>query len=78
MVVLYEMENGVFRLTEASERLAAKGGLRPVREYIELQGRFRHITEEQIDELQRWVDSRWEDYLARQTPRPQEVAASQN
>jgi len=68
MVVLYEIENGVFRLTGASERLASKDGLRPVREYIELQGRFRHITEEQIDELQRWVDSRWEEYLAKQNP----------
>lgn len=78
MVVLYEIENGVFRLTGASERLAAKGGLRPVREYIELQGRFRRITEAQIEDLQRWVDSRWEDYLARQTPRPPEVAALDN
>jgi pyruvate/2-oxoacid:ferredoxin oxidoreductase beta subunit len=68
MVVLYEIEDGVFRLTGASERLAAKGRLRPVREYIELQGRFRHITEEQIDELQRWVDSRWQEYLAKHNP----------
>jgi pyruvate ferredoxin oxidoreductase beta subunit len=65
MVVLYEIEDGVFRLTGASERLAAKGGLRPVREYVELQGRFRRITEAQIDELQRWVNDRWEEYLAR-------------
>ena len=78
MVVLYEIENGGFRLTGASERLAAKGSLRPVREYIELQGRFRHITKDQIEELQRWVDSRWEEYLARQTPRPPDYSTLQN
>ncbi len=64
MVVLYEIENGAFHLTGASERLAAKGGLKPVREYIERQGRFRRITEAQIDELQRWVADRWAQYTS--------------
>jgi len=65
MVVLYEIEDGVFRLTGASERLAREGKLKPVREYIERQGRFRRITDRQIDELQSFVDSRWEEYVAR-------------
>jgi len=65
MVVLYEIEDGVFRLTSASDRLARRGKPKPAREYIELQGRFGKISEAQLDELQRWVDVRWEDYLAR-------------
>lgn len=65
MVVLYEVESGVFRLTGASEKLAQKGRLSPVREYVKLQGRFAKIREEQIEELQRWVDERWVQYLAR-------------
>jgi pyruvate ferredoxin oxidoreductase beta subunit len=56
--VLYEIENGVFRLTSASESLARKGNLRPVREFIAEQGRFKNITEEQLNELQKRVNAR--------------------
>lgn len=65
MVVLYEIDDGVFRLTAASARLAENGRLKPVREYVELQGRFGKVSDEQLEELQRWVDSRWAEYLAR-------------
>ena len=65
LVVLYEIENGVFRLTSASESLARKGNLKPVREYLAEQGRFKDITEEQIVQLQDWVNARWQCYLDR-------------
>jgi pyruvate ferredoxin oxidoreductase beta subunit len=64
-VVLYEIENGVFRFTSASESIARKGNLKPLSEYVAEQGRFRNITEEQITELQDWVDVRWRRYLVR-------------
>ena len=63
--VLYEVENGIFRLTSASESIARKGKLRPVKEFLEVQGRFRSITEEQIAELQDWIDTRWQRCLER-------------
>jgi len=63
--MLYEVENGVFRLTSASESTARRGNLRPLREYLMEQGRFRNITEEQIDELQDWVNARWQRCLER-------------
>ena len=63
--VLYEIENGVFRLTSASESPARKGNLRPVREFIAEQGRFKNITEEQLNELQKRVNARWQLYLKR-------------
>jgi len=66
-VVLYEVENGVFRLTSASESIARRDNLKPIREYLMEQGRFRSITEEQINELQDWVDARWKRYLIRTT-----------
>ena len=65
--VLYEIGNGVFRLTSASESLARKGNLRPVREFIAEQGRFKNITEEQLNELQKRVNARWQLYLKRAT-----------
>ncbi len=53
MWTLYECENGVFRITK-------KPKLSPVTDYIKLQGRFRHMTEEQVDTLQGWVTEKWE------------------
>ena len=67
MVVLYEIEDGVFRLTSASEAIARRGNLKPVKEYFMEQGRFKSITEEQINELQDWVNARWKRYLERAT-----------
>lgn len=67
LAVLYEIEDGVFRLTSASESIARKGNLRPVRDYLAQQGRFRNMTEEQIYKLQKWVDARWKHYLERVT-----------
>jgi len=67
LVVLYEIERGVFRLTSASQSIARRGNLRPVKEYLMEQGRFRSITQEQIDELQDWINVRWKRYLNRAT-----------
>ena len=64
-VILYEVEDGVFRLTSASESIAQKGNLKPLREYMALQGRFKNITEEQINELQDRVNARWKRCLER-------------
>jgi len=65
-VILYEIEGGVFRLTSASESIARRGSLKPLREYLVEQGRFKNITEEQIETLQRWVNARWKRCLHRQ------------
>lgn len=66
-VVLYEVEAGIFRLTSASESIARKGDLRPLREYFVKQGRFKNITERKIDELQDRVNARWQRFLDRAT-----------
>jgi pyruvate ferredoxin oxidoreductase beta subunit len=65
LFVLYEVQDGVFHLTSASESLARKGNLKPVREYLTEQGRFKNLTEEQISQLQDWVNARWQCYLKR-------------
>ena len=53
---LYEVEEGVLRLNRRSEA-------KPVREYLKAQGRFRHLTEEQIAYVQAQVDAKREDLL---------------
>ncbi len=65
--VLYEVENGVFRLSLASAAVARKGSLRPVRDFLMEQGRFKNLTEEQVQQLQDRVNARWQRYLNRAT-----------
>ena len=67
LVVLCEVEDGVFRLTSASRTIAQKGNLKPAREYFIKQGRFKNLTEGQITELQDLVNARWRRYLDRAT-----------
>ena len=65
MVTLYEMEDGVFRLTGRSRSVAERGKLKPVGDYIKLQGRFAGISADNLKELQTWDNSRWAGYLKR-------------
>ena len=48
---LYEVENGVWKLTYKPKTI------RPITDWISLQGRFKHLSDEEIAEVQRWVDS---------------------
>ena len=63
--VLFEIEDGLFRLTGRSRRMAKSGKKETVEQYLKLQERFRQITPEQVDHLQAWVDNRWEQFLKR-------------
>lgn len=55
---LYEVENGQYNITVMSNGL-------PVKEYLELQGRFKHLTEDDIITIQNNVDAEWEKLLQR-------------
>lgn len=50
---LYEIENGRYRLN------ADPPELKPVKEYLKLQGRYRHLPDEEIERIQQMVN---EDY----------------
>ncbi|RLF52336.1 MAG: hypothetical protein DRN11_01315 [Thermoplasmata archaeon] len=53
MWTLYEAEYGeITNIYKPKKKI-------PVAEYIKGQGRFRHFTDEMIQELQRWVDRKW-------------------
>ncbi len=49
---LYEIENGKLRIT-------VKPRKRPLKEFLELQDRFRGLSEEEIEELERIVMEKW-------------------
>jgi len=53
MWTLYESENGKFTINR-------KPKMTPVAEYLKLQGRFRHMSEPDIQKLQDWVNKKWQ------------------
>ncbi|GBE17755.1 pyruvate synthase subunit PorB [archaeon BMS3Abin16] len=54
MIVLYEIENGVSKVSyRPPEKI-------PVREFLKTQKRFRHLTDDKIAEIQGFVDERWD------------------
>jgi pyruvate ferredoxin oxidoreductase beta subunit len=50
---LYEIENGRYRLNADPPKL------KPIEEYLKIQGRYRHLTDKQIERIQQMVN---EDY----------------
>jgi pyruvate ferredoxin oxidoreductase beta subunit len=59
---LYEIVDGEFKLTAASEKLVEKRKLVPVREYFRAQSRFQILTDEQIAGIQNSIDVKWAKY----------------
>ena len=53
---IYEVEDGRYSIKKPSKK---KG----VREYLSLQGRFGHLTEDTINEIQQNIDREWENLL---------------
>jgi pyruvate/2-oxoacid:ferredoxin oxidoreductase beta subunit len=65
LVVLFEIEDGRFRLSGRSAALAKSGKRKPVAEYLASQGRFRGMPDETAEAVQRWADDRWAEYVRR-------------
>ncbi len=58
LFILYELENGEYRLTGASAALVGKAR-RPVAEYFAAQGRFKSLAPETVAKVQSQVDAQW-------------------
>jgi len=54
---LYEIDNGNFKLT-------SKPKLKPIEKYLELQGRYSHLEENQITDIQTMIEQRREKMLS--------------
>ncbi|MFA4967346.1 MAG: pyruvate ferredoxin oxidoreductase, partial [Candidatus Margulisiibacteriota bacterium] len=63
---LYEVENGKYKITFKPREK------KPVVEFLKSQDRFRHLFKPQnaglLEELQKEIDLRWEELLAKETP----------
>ena len=53
MWTLFEYEEGESRTTYKPKQML------PVSDYLKLQGRFRHMNDEDIKTLQRWLCEKW-------------------
>jgi pyruvate ferredoxin oxidoreductase beta subunit len=62
LFVLYEVENGKFKLNSPSDRLVDKSKRKPVKEYFAGQGRFRGLSEQDVAKIEKWVDEDWDQY----------------
>ncbi len=62
--ILYEVENGVLKLTGRSKVLLDPSKRRPLEDYLKLQGRFAHLfkleNQGQLEQLKKSVDEAWE------------------
>ncbi len=54
---LFEIENGIFKLNRKPAKQL------PVEEYLQRQGRFKHLKEEHFAEIQKHVDAEWQKLL---------------
>jgi len=59
---LFEIEKGVFSLSAPSNPLLERSKRKPVQLYLGKQGRFRHLTEGDVSQIQLNVDKSWEYY----------------
>ncbi|MEA3328431.1 MAG: 3-methyl-2-oxobutanoate dehydrogenase subunit beta [Candidatus Omnitrophota bacterium] len=56
---LYEVKQGRYKVKKPANK-------KPVSEYLKLQGRFRHLTGEEIDEIQKNTDQVWKELLKKE------------
>jgi pyruvate ferredoxin oxidoreductase beta subunit len=56
---LYEVENGVYRITQETPEL------RPIRDYLKPQGRFRHLTDDVTDEIEKRIQREYRQLEAK-------------
>ncbi len=57
---LYEYDNGVITVRKSAKKP------KPVEAYLRRQGRFRHLSDEEIGQIQRRVDQDYQELLRRE------------
>jgi pyruvate ferredoxin oxidoreductase beta subunit len=59
---LYEVENGTYKMNMDSPKL------RPVTDYMNTQGRFKHLTPDVIEHIQQKVTEKYEELRQKSAP----------
>ncbi len=61
--VLYEAIDGKIEFTSYSKMLLKGKERKPIEDYLKLQGRFRHLTEDDINKIKKTIDEKWKHYM---------------
>ncbi len=61
--VLFEIENGKFRLTGPSINLVDQAKRKSIEEFLRIQERYRQMTDEDIRIFKEWIVNSWKTYL---------------
>jgi pyruvate ferredoxin oxidoreductase beta subunit len=61
--ILWEYDNGELKLNPPSSALVDKSRRKPLVEYLKLQGRYAHLSEDQIKQMEEEIDRRWQFLL---------------
>ncbi|MCD6512858.1 MAG: 3-methyl-2-oxobutanoate dehydrogenase subunit beta [Thermoplasmata archaeon] len=61
--VLYEAINGKIEFTSYSKMLLKGRERKPIEDWLRMQGRFRHLTEEDIKRIKEAIDEKWKYYM---------------
>jgi pyruvate ferredoxin oxidoreductase beta subunit len=57
---LYEIENGLLKLSSISANYVDKAKRKPINEYLKLQGRFKDLSAEELSSMQSYIDRMWQ------------------
>ncbi|MEM0366574.1 MAG: 3-methyl-2-oxobutanoate dehydrogenase subunit beta [Acidilobaceae archaeon] len=57
--ILWEYNNGSFKISPQSKLYADKSKRKPLSEYLKMQGRFIHLTDEDIRGIENKIDENW-------------------
>lgn len=63
MWILFEAKHGKFRISQISQPYKNKKNRKPIKQYLMIQGRFKHLTNEDIKLIEEYVDNMWEFYI---------------
>ncbi|MFP3199574.1 MAG: 3-methyl-2-oxobutanoate dehydrogenase subunit beta [Thermoproteus sp.] len=61
--ILWEYDNGELKLNPPSSALVDKSRRKPLVEYLKLQGRYAHLSEDQIKQMEEEIDRKWQFLL---------------
>ncbi|MGC9170682.1 MAG: 3-methyl-2-oxobutanoate dehydrogenase subunit beta [Thermoproteus sp.] len=61
--ILWEYDNGELKLNPPSSALVDKKRRKPLVEYLKLQGRYAHLTEDQIRQMEEEIGRKWQFLL---------------
>lgn len=60
--ILYEEVDGQFAFTSYSKKILEGKDRKPIEEYLRLQGRFRYLTEDDMEKIKSSLDEKWNRY----------------